>query len=332
MDMIPADQVPGGRFGGYMNARTEYFNVPLMRGEQIIERPAEQSTITRRYTDEAIAFMRANRERPFFMYVAHNMPHMPLFASDAFKGKSQRGLYGDVIEEIDANVGRLIQALRELKLDRNTVVVFMSDNGHWAPYREQGGSAGLLRGAKGSNWEGGVRVPAIFWGPGIVRPGVTMGLGSQLDILPTLAALAGAPVPADRPLDGHDLSRTLRDGAPSPRETVYYYGAQLVAIRKGAFKLHLQPPAGRGGGAAQGAAAPPAAAPGGGAEPASPVELYNLDVDPSEQFNLAAERSDVVAELTRLAQEHVKSVVPGEDQLSPGRGGRGRQGGRGAPR
>jgi arylsulfatase A len=332
MDMIPADQVPGGRFGGYMNARTEYFNVPLMRGEQIIERPAEQSTITRRYTDEAIAFMRANRERPFFMYVAHNMPHMPLFASDAFKGKSQRGLYGDVVEEIDANVGRLIQALRELKLDRSTLVVFMSDNGHWAPYREQAGSAGLLRGAKGSNWEGGVRVPAIFWGPGIVRPGVTMGLGSQLDILPTLAALAGAPVPADRPLDGFDLSRTLRDGVPSPRDTVYYYGAQLVAIRKGAFKLHLQPLGGRGGGAAQGAAAPAAAAPGAGAAPTASVELYNLDVDPSEQFNLAAERSDVVAELTRLAQGHVKNVVPGEDQLSPGRGGRGRQGGQGAAR
>jgi arylsulfatase A-like enzyme len=163
MDMIPADQVPGGRFGGYMDARTDYFNVPLMRDDQVIERPADQTTITKRFTDEAITFMRANRERPFFMYVAHNMPHMPLFVSDAFQGRSQRGLYGDVIEEIDANVGRLVDALRELQLDQNTVVVFLSDNGPWAPYREQAGSAGLLRGAKGSNWEGGVRVPAIFW-------------------------------------------------------------------------------------------------------------------------------------------------------------------------
>ena len=325
MDMIPADKVPGGRFGGYMNAKVEYFQVPLMRNEKIIERPADQTTITRRYTDEAIAFMRANRERPFFMYVAHNMPHVPLFVSEAFKGKSQRGLYGDVIEEIDANVGRLVDALRQLKLDRNTVVVFLSDNGHWAPYREQGGSAGLLRGAKGSNWEGGVRVPAIFWGPGLVKPGVIMGIGSQLDLLQTFASLAGAQAPTDRPLDGYDLSRTLREGAPSPRDTVFYYGAQLVAVRKDSYKLHLQIPQQGGRGAA---AQQPTGA---GASATTPqIALYDLDTDPSEQFDLAAERSEVVAELTRIADEHRKAVVPGPDQLrlglgrgsGPGRGGR----------
>jgi arylsulfatase A len=123
MDMIPADQVPGGRFGGYMNAKVEYFQVPLMRGEEVVERPAEQTTITRRYTDEAIAFIRQNREQPFFLYVAHNLPHMPLFASEEFRGRSQRGLYGDTVEEIDHNVGRLVATLRELGLDRNTVVV-----------------------------------------------------------------------------------------------------------------------------------------------------------------------------------------------------------------
>jgi arylsulfatase A len=326
MDMIPADQVPGGRFGGYMNAKVEYFQVPLMRGEEVVERPAEQTTITRRYTDEAIAFIRQNREQPFFLYVAHNLPHMPLFASEEFRGRSQRGLYGDTVEEIDHNVGRLVATLRELGLDRNTVVVFMSDNGHWAPYREQGGSAGLLRGAKGSNWEGGVRVPAIFWGPGIIKPAVTMGVGSQLDLLPTLAALAGAAVPADRPLDGVDLSPTLREGAPSPRDTVFYYGSQLVGVRKGPYKLLLQPPpapgqGGRGGAAGQ-AATPPV------------PQLYNLDEDPSEQFDLAADRPEIVAELTRIADEHRKAVVPGTDQLSAGRGagaggrqGGGRQGG-----
>jgi arylsulfatase A len=315
MDMIPADQVPGGRFGGYMNARTEYFNVPLMRDDRVIERPANQTTITKRFTDEAITFMRANRARPFFMYVAHNMPHMPLFVSDEFQGRSQRGLYGDVIEEIDANVGRLLDALRELQLDRNTVVVFLSDNGPWLPYREQAGSAGLLRGAKGSNWEGGVRVPAIFWGPGIVKPGVTMGIGSELDLLQTFASMAGGSVPADRPLDGYDLSRTLREGAASPRDTVYYYGATLVAIRKGSYKLHLQPPGqpGSRGGAAQGASAPPA------------VQLYNLDTDPSEQFDLATDQPKMVVELTRLAEAHVKSVVSGPNQLGRGTGA-GRQG------
>jgi arylsulfatase A len=250
---------------------------------------------------------------------------MPLFVSDEFKGKSQRGLYGDVIEEIDANVGRLIDALRELRLDRHTIVVFLSDNGHWAPYREQAGSAGLLRGAKGSNWEGGVRVPAIFWGPGLVKPGVIMGIGSQLDLLHTFASLAGAAAPTDRPLDGYDLSRSLREGAQSPRDTVFYYGAQLVAVRKGSYKLHLQIPAQGGRGA------PPQAS-GAGAATAAPtpqVALYNLDVDPSEQFDLAAERPEIVAELTRIADEHRNTVVPGPDQLRVGLGrfgGSGRQG------
>jgi arylsulfatase A-like enzyme len=323
MDMIPADQVPGGRFGGYMDAKVEYFQVPLMRSEDIIERPADQTTITRRYTDEAIEFLRANRNRPFFLYVAHNMPHMPLFRSEEFENTSQRGLYGDVIEEIDANVGRLMETLRELQLDRNTLVVFLSDNGPWSPYREQAGSAGLLRGAKGSNWEGGVRVPAIFWGPNIVKPGVTMGLGSELDLLQTFASLAGVPAPADRPLDGYDLSRTLREGAPSPRDRAFYYSSQLVAVRKGPFKLHLQPPQQGGRGAA--------AAPGATTVPAPPaMQLYNLDVDPSEQFDLAEERPELVAELKAVAEEQVRTVAPGADQLSAGRGGRGgagRQGG-----
>ena len=310
MDMIAADQVPGGRFGGYMDAKVEYFQVPLMRDEEIVERPADQTTITRRYTDEAIEFIRTNRERPFFMYLAHNMPHMPLFTSDEFTDRSQRGLYGDVIEEIDANVGRIVDTLHELGLDRNTVVVFLSDNGHWAPYREQAGSAGLLRGAKGSTWEGGMRVPAIFWGPGIVEPGVVMGLGSELDLLPTLASLAGVAAPSDRPIDGYDLSPTLLEGAPSPRDTVFYYGAELVAVRKGSYKLHLRVPQ-------QGA--------GQSVAPDGPtIALYNLDEDPSEQFDLSADLPDVVAELRAVADAHRTSVVPGLDQLRlgmPARGG-----------
>lgn len=310
MDMIPADQVPGGRFGGYMDAKVEYFQVPLMRDEEIVERPADQTTITRRYTDEAIEFIRTNRDRPFFMYLAHNMPHMPLFTSDEFTDRSQRGLYGDVIEEIDANVGRIVETLRELGLDRNTVVVFLSDNGHWAPYREQAGSAGLLRGAKGSTWEGGMRVPAIFWGPGIVEPGVVMGPGSELDLLPTLASLAGVAPPSDRPIDGYDLSPTLLEGAPSPRDTVFYYGAELVAVRKGPYKLHLRVPQ---PGAGQSVA------------PDGPtIALYNLDEDPSEQFDLSADLPEVVAELTAVADAHRASVVPGPDQLRlgmPVRGG-----------
>lgn len=317
MDMIPADEVPGGRFGGYMNAKVEYFQVPILRNEKEIERPADQTTLTRRYTDEAIGFVRANRDRPFFLYLAHNLPHMPLFRSKEFEGHSRRGLYGDVVEEIDAEVGRLVGELQKLELDRNTVVVFLSDNGPWAPYLEQGGSAGLLRGAKGSNWEGGVRVPAIFWGPGIVQQAVVSDIGSELDLLPTLATLAGAAVPTDRPLDGVDLTPTLRTGARSPRDTVYYYTNQLVAVRRGAFKLLLTPPAegGRGAGGAAQAAAPPA------------VQLYNVEEDPSEKFDLAGQREDLVRDLTALAESHRQSVVPGVNQLAFGRqGGAGRQG------
>jgi arylsulfatase A-like enzyme len=336
MDMVADGDVPGGipggRFGGYMNPKIEYFQVPILRNQQIVERPADQTTITRRYTDEAIAFIRANRNRPFFVYLAHNMPHMPLFRSNEFQGRSERGKYGDVVEEIDANVGRLIQTLKDLQLQRRTLVVFTSDNGPWAPYLEQGGSAGLLRGAKGSTWEGGMREPAIFWWPGTIKPGIVTGIGSELDLLQTLASIAGAKAPTDRPLDGFDLSPTLKRAAPSPRTTLFYYAttggypAPLVAVRHGAFKLHLRPPQDGGRVTAPGAA--DAAARGRAAEiPASPaMELYNLNEDPSEKFNLVAIRPDVTAELMRLAEEHAKAVVPGPNQLSgraaaPGRRG-----------
>ncbi len=172
------------RFGRIMDAKIEYFNVPLMRNDAVIERPAQQTTLTKRYTDEGIAFIKAHRSQPFFLYLAHNFPHMPLFRSTEFEGKSQRGLYGDAVEEIDFNVGRLLSTLRQLNLEQNTVVLYMSDNGPWAPYLEQGGSAGLLRGAKGSTWEGGVRVPAIFWAPGLIKSGVTTGIGSELGYPP----------------------------------------------------------------------------------------------------------------------------------------------------
>ena len=281
------------------------YNVPLMRNGDIVERPADQTTITRRYTDEAIAFIREQKARPFFLYLAHNLPHVPLFRSKEFEGRSARGVYGDVIEEIDHNVGRVFETLRELKLDRDTYVVFLSDNGPWEPYREHGGSAGLLRGAKGTTWEGGVRVPAIFWRPGAVEPGVVRGIGSELDLLPTFARLAGANLPSGRVLDGVDLSGTLLKGTASPRDVVYYYwNATLTGVRRGPFKLHraLQP-AGGGGPATPG-----------------PWELYDLEQDPSEKFNLAEKRPDVVRELTTLADNHDRTVERGENQIPLGRG------------
>ena len=287
------------RFQRYMHARIEFFNVPLMRGAAIVERPAQQTTITRRYTDEALTFIRSHRDRPFFLYLAHNFPHMPLFRSKEFEDRSQRGLYGDTVEEIDWNVGRILDALRDSKLEQDTLVLFMSDNGPWAPYLEEGGSAGLLRGAKASTWEGGMRVPAIFRWPGAIPAGVVTGIGSELDLLPTLARLAGAPLPSARVLDGYDLSATLRGQSPSPRDTLFYYastrGGMLSAVRHGAYKAHFVVP--------------------GAAADASP-QLYNLDQDPSEKYDLAARHPEVLAKLRKLADDHLKTIAPVKDQIA----------------
>jgi arylsulfatase A len=157
-----------------------------------------------------VAFIRRNRHKPFFLYMPHTMVHVPLFRDTPFVGRSARGLYGDTVEEIDWSVGRILETLRELGLDRDTLVVFSSDNGPWLTFDEQGGSAGLLRMGKGSTWEGGVRAPAIFWMPGTVKEAVTQELGSTLDLLPTFAAMAGLPAASDRVLDGYDLTSVLR--------------------------------------------------------------------------------------------------------------------------
>ena len=301
------------RFRRYMDARVEYFNVPLMRDGTIIERPAQQTTITKRYTDEGIAFIKAHRTQPFFLYLAHNLPHMPLFRSKAFENRSQRGLYGDAVEEIDWNVGRILNTLRELKLEENTLVLYLSDNGPWAPYLEQGGSAGLLRGAKGSTWEGGMRVPAIFWWPGTIKSSVTTGIGSELDVLQTFASLAGAQAPSDRVLDGYDLSQTLRGKAPSPRHTLFYYANSgdgiLSAVRRDSFKaFFVVPSSGASGTAAE--------------SPTTPL-LYNLDQDPSEKFDLAEKHPELIGELRTLADEHRQTVVPVKNQIATRTQGRG---------
>lgn len=296
------DRVPGEKGQApFQQPNSAYWNVPLMRDAEIAERPADQETITRRYTEEAVRLIHEHRERPFFLYLAHNMPHVPLFASDDFDGQSARGLYGDVIEELDWSVGRVLDTLRELKLDRRTLVVFTSDNGPWLTFGVQGGSAGLLRDGKGSTWEGGMREPAIFWWPGTIRPGVVRQMGSTLDLLPTCAALAGVELPGDRPLDGADLSPALRGTGPSPRNVMFYYrGTRLFAVRKGAFKAHLLTQPGYGPGRL---------------EPHDPPLLYHLGHDPGEQYNVAAEHPDVVADLLREVESHVAHLVPGKPQL-----------------
>ena len=152
-------------------AKTEYYNVPLMRDETIVEQPADQTTVTERYTTEAIKFIKEHHSQPFFVYLAHSMPHIPLFASDKFLSTSRRGLYGDVIEEIDFNVGRVLDTLKELQIDEKTLIVFASDNGPWLTFQTHGGSAGPLRAGKGTTFEGGMRVPTIFRWAGKIRIG-----------------------------------------------------------------------------------------------------------------------------------------------------------------
>ncbi|GAB5443974.1 MAG: sulfatase [Fuerstiella sp.] len=227
--------------------------VNLYRNETLIEPSTEMATLTRRYTDEAIGFIEQHQKQPFFVYIPHTMPHTRLDASKQFKGESSRGLYGDVIEEIDFNVGRLLDTLQELNLADNTYVLFTSDNGPWLIKnqnhqdgqlpKDHGGSAGPLRSGKVSTFEGGVRVPAILWGPGRVPAGTTCdAIATTMDVLPTFAALADAEVPTDRVIDGDDISHLFHgkfEQADADRAYFYYLRVHLQAVRQGRWKLHL---------------------------------------------------------------------------------------------
>jgi arylsulfatase A-like enzyme len=279
-----------------------HFNVPLMRNDQVIERPAEQTTLTRRYTEAAVEFIAGNRARPFFLYLAHTMPHVPLFASEGFKGKSPRGIYGDVVEELDWSVGRILAALREQGLAERTLVFFTSDNGPWLRMQQQGGSAGLLREGKGSTWEGGVREPAIAWWPGRIAPGVVSAeLSGTMDLFVTGLTLAGVPVPSDRAIDGVDMAPILFGSGPSRRDAHFYYrGAQLFAVRQGWWKAHFKTRSGYGPDQAM---------------THEPPALYHLGRDPGEQVDVGKDHPDVIAELVKVAERHRATLAPVEPLL-----------------
>jgi len=286
----------------YLHPKPEYWNLPLYRNRTLVERPVDQNTLTKRYTEEAVAFIEEHREEPFFLYLAHSMVHVPLFRSADFADKSRRGLYGDAAEEIDWSTGRIIRTLEDLGLDRNTLVVFTSDNGPWLTYDEQGGSAGLLHYGKGSTWEGGMRVPAIFWGPGIVSPGVVMDPGATMDLLPTLVEMAGGKAPSDRIMDGSSLAATITSRVAGPRDTVFYYrGDQLWAVRKGAYKAHFITKSGYEKDEAV---------------TWDPPRLHNLEIDPSEKWNIAADHPEILDTIRKVVEEHRKNLEPGPDQLA----------------
>jgi len=281
---------------------TEDYNVPLLRNTEIIERPANQNTITKRYTEEAISFIKKNKEQPFFVYLAHNLPHIPLFASKEFLGKSKRGLYGDVLEEIDDGVGKIMNFLKAEGLADNTIVVFTSDNGPWLPFKTHGGSAGLLKAGKGTTWEGGMREPGIFWGPGLIKPGLVSDIGSTMDLFTTFSSLAGVEIPNDRIIDGKDLSQTLMHREGSPRKSILFYrGTELYAARLGDFKAHYM---------TQGAYGEF-----GERQEHNPPLLYNLSHDASEKFDIAKQHPDVIEQINALVDSHKSSLVKGKDQL-----------------
>lgn len=283
--------------------RIEDYNVPLLRNTEIIEQPADQNTITKRYAEETIAFIKKNKTKPFFVYLAHNLPHIPLFASKDFLGKSERGLYGDVLEEIDAGVGKIIATLKAEGLAENTIVVFTSDNGPWLPFKTHGGSAGLLRAGKGSTWEGGMREPGIFWGPGQIKPGLVSDLGSTMDLFTTFSKMGGASIPNDRVIDGVDLSATLLKQEPSPRKSVFYYREnELYAVRSADYKAHFITNGVYGQF--------------GGKEVHNPPILYNLSEDPSEQFDIAQDHPEILEQINALIETHRSKLVNGKDMLA----------------
>lgn len=299
MDQQFPDSV--GYHEGCRNPKPGYYNPPLMRNAEIFERPAEQSTITLRYTEEAVSFIEKHQENPFFIYLAHSMPHVPLYRSSDFENRSLRGKYGDVIEEIDWSVGEILSALKRLELEENTIVVFTSDNGPWLIFDDHGGSAGLLSGGKGGTFEGGMREPAIFWAPGVVKPQVVMELGATLDLLPTFCSLANIKLPVDRVYDGYDLSPVLTGTGEGPRDVIFYYrGTEIYALRKGAYKAHFITQ-GEYGGPAKTAHDPPL--------------LFNLEVDPSEKTDIADQHPEVLLEMQKTLEEHRSTLTAVENQL-----------------
>lgn len=277
-----------------------YPDLPLIEGDRVIKLDPDQSQLTTWYTERAVNFIDRHRDKPFFLYVPHSMPHVPLFVSDKFKGKTARGLYGDVIEELDWSVGQILAALKRNGLDDRTLVIFTSDNGPWREYGDHAGSTGPLRGSKGTAFEGGMREPFIARWPKRIPAGSTAHRPAMtIDLLPTIAALAETSLPKDRMIDGRNIWPLLSGTkvAADPHDALYFYwGAELHAVRSGRWKLHLPhpyrdvPEQGSGG------------LPGKTQQGRIGLALYDLDKDISESTDVAGEHPDVVQKLMTFAE------------------------------
>jgi len=286
------------------NSVSADFPISLFRERHAVETPAYQPTLTKRYTEDAVQWIRMHKEHPFFLFVAHSMPHVPIFRSPAFVGHSKAGLYGDVIEELDWSVGQLVRTLYETGISGNTLIFFTSDNGPWLTYYDLAGSPGSMRDGKMTAWEGGFRVPGIFWWPGKVKPAVITDMGVNVDLIKTFASLTGASLPADRTYDAEDLSQTLLKEAPNPRKEWFFYGptGDLWAARVGHYKLVLESQNSlgleeqfeRGYGDHQRYTRP---------------LLFDLSTDTSERLNVASRYPEIVAEIQAAIERHKQSLI-----------------------
>jgi arylsulfatase A len=289
---LPYSNDMGGEWDGALDVPVNQRKppLPLVRDEKVIEivKPRDQDRLTERYTEEAIKFIREHKDGPFFLYLPHTAVHVPLHPGQDFRGKSNNGTYGDWVEEADASAGRVLDTLRELKLDNNTLVIFSSDNGPWLVQGKNGGEAGPLRGGKGGTYEGGVREPTMAWWPGHIAPGTaTDVVAGNIDLLPTFLALAGGTVPTDRKIDGANIAPLLFGQTKEAARPAHFFFNlnRLEAVRSGPWKLAVAPQS-------EHAATPD--------EPQKlpfTPKLYNLDTDIGERTDVAAEHPDVVKRL-----------------------------------
>jgi arylsulfatase A len=278
-------------------------DLPLIEGERTIELNPDQTQLTTWYTERAVRFIEEHQTRPFFLYVAHSMPHVPLFVSAKFRGKTSRGIYGDVISEIDWSVGEILSTLIRLRLEKNTLVIFASDNGPWLSYGEHAGSAGPLREGKGTSWEGGIRVPCLMRWPGKIPAGRTSNaLLMTIDILPTLARICGGRLPSHK-IDGMDVWPLLagKKGAQNPHAAyfVYYNQNDLQAVLSGRWKLMLPHGSTTLGGNRLGKEGQPVAY----RKVQVEFGLYDLENDIGETRDIATDHPEVVARLLNLAEQ-----------------------------
>ena len=281
--------------------RLQWPRIELFDGSRSIESPADTSLLTRRYTQRAVEFLERGAGRPFLLYLAYTMPHVPLAASKEFAGRSGRGLYADVVGELDASIGYLMSRLAGLGLDSNTYVFVTSDNGPWTGDTSQkGGSTGGLRGFKGTFWEGGIRVPFLARAPGRLPAGqARAGAATLMDVFPTVSALAGVQLPEHREFDGSDITGLLLGNGPAAqRSLIFSNRGKVNAVRSGPWKLHLRErPVGKRG-------IPQ------GSRKLDPPQLYRLDQDPAEQYDIAEQHPEVIARLRDSARAFTADLDP----------------------